>query len=103
MPVTELRVQLARGSRARKDSLVFHADLVISRFHGPRFIQQREVPAARSLWENDGPLLSGWGEFAALAEGLQGVLSTHGFHYRGGDIYWENNRVSEDQFYWPLK
>lgn len=99
MPVTELRVQLARGRRAREDALVLHVDLVKPRFDGPRLVQEGEVPAAGSLWEDDGALLGGWGELAALAEGLQGVLSAHGFHYRRGDVYWQNDSVSEDQFY----
>lgn len=98
VPVTELRVQLARGRRARQDALVFHVDLVKPGFDGPRFIQEREVPAAGRLWEHHRALLGGGGKFAALAEGLQGVLPAHGFHDRGGDVYWENNRVLEDQF-----
>lgn len=87
VPVTELRMELAGGSRARQDALVLHVDSVKSRLDGPRLVQEREVPAARSLWENHGALRGGRGEFAALAEGLQGVLPAHGFHDRGRDVY----------------
>lgn len=87
VPVTELRVQLAGGGGAGKHSLVLHIDLVKARFHGPRLVQQREVPAAGSLREDDRAGLGGGGQLAALAEWLQRVLSAHGFHDRGGYIH----------------
>lgn len=87
VPVAELRVQLAGRGWARQDPLILHVDLVKSCLDGPRFIQQREIPAAGSLWENHGALLAGRRKLAALVEGLlQGILSAHGFHYRGRDI-----------------
>lgn len=52
VPVAELRVQLAGGGWTRQDPLVLHVDLVKSRLNGPRFIQEGEIPAAGSLWEN---------------------------------------------------
>ena len=85
-------MQLAGGSRAREHSLVFHVDLVKSRLHGPGLVQEREVPGAGSLREDHGALLGGGGELAALAEGLQGVLSAHGLHDRRGHVYWENSK-----------
>lgn len=52
VPVAELRVQLASGGWARQDPLILHVDLVKSRLDGPRFIQEGEISAAGSLWEN---------------------------------------------------
>lgn len=92
MPVAELRVELAGGSWARKHSLVFHVDLVKSRFHGPGLVQEREVPGAGSLREDHRARLGGGGQLAALAERLQDVLSAHGLHDRRGHVYWENSK-----------
>ena len=82
MPVTELRVELAGGGGACQDALVLHIDLIKSGFQGPGLIQEGEVPAAWSLGEDDRALLGSLGELAALVEGLQGILSAHGFHDR---------------------
>lgn len=87
MPVAELRVQLAGRGWARQDPLILYVDLVKSGLNGPRFIQEGKIPAAGSLWENHGALLTGGRKLAAFVEGLQGVLSAHGFHYRGRDVY----------------
>lgn len=87
VPVAELRVQLAGGGWARQDPLILHVDLVKSCLNGTRFIQEREIPAAGSLWENHGTLLPGGRKLAAFVEGLQGVLSAHGFHYSGRDVH----------------